>query len=287
MKLSIIVPTYNRLDNIKKVFTCLSRQEVQSQHEVKIILVDDGSDDTTPSWVTNYSHSIPFTYIKRPREHEWNASKPRNQGARAADVDTDAFYFLDSDVLLPPNRIQRVIDGWLQNPYDNHVIIGPYHYMQEPITIDEGWHEREIKNYAQDVRWKSFEEHPVDQGNKGISFALSCFGGSLLVPRSLFFKAGCYNERLGAGTEDGEFGLRLARTGAVFSLDKELLGWHHPHEIISARTERIPEYVKIINMDHFGSEEPDYGLIEASKETYEKWGLDWIVPDVWGGKNET
>src|SRR6266404_3199465 len=109
MKVTIIIPVFNRLDNIKRVFTCFSRQEIQPQHTIKIILVDDGSDDGLGNWVTGYSHGVHFTYIKRPREHSWNASKPRNQGARAADVDTDAFYFLDSDVLLPPNRIQRLI----------------------------------------------------------------------------------------------------------------------------------------------------------------------------------
>lgn len=281
MKLSIIIPVYNRIENIKKVLSCLYKQEIQEQHTVKVILVDDGSSDGLASWVSGYSHPLNFTYIKRPREHDWNASKPRNQGARSADTDTDCYYFLDSDVLLPPNRIQRLIDDYLADADPNRVIIGPYNYMNQPISVDEDWWKRDIVNYGQDVRWRSFEEHPVDENNKGISFALACFGGSLLVPRSLFFKAGCYNELLGAGTEDGEFGLRLARSGASFSLDKELLGWHHPHEILPSRTEGIKEYVKMINMDHFGSEEPDYGLIEASAETYKTWGINWTPPDIW------
>jgi glycosyltransferase involved in cell wall biosynthesis len=280
LKLTIIIPTYNRKDNIGRVLYCLKNQEIQPQHTVKTILVDDGSDDGTEE-IALKGILPKLTYIKRPREHDWNASKPRNQGARAADTDTDAYYFLDSDVMLPPNRIQRLIDDYLQDPDPNRVIIGPYHYMQTPLIWTPRWYESDIANYQQDVRWQSFLDHPVEEKNTGISYGLSCFGGSLLVPRKLFFKAGKYPEDIGAGCEDGSFGLQLVQTGAVFSLDKELLGWHHEHEVISARREKIPEFVKIINLRHFGSEDPDYGLIEASKEAYESWKISWVPPIEW------
>ena len=278
----MIIPVFNRIENIKKVLSCLARQKIQPQHTVKIILVDDGSDDGLGEWITARNLTLNITYIKCPREHDWNASKPRNKGARLADVDTDCYYFLDSDILLPPNRIQRLIDDYEINVDDygvakdpNRVIIGPYHYMSKEITIDGNWWEQYITDYQQDGRWKSFEEHPVQEKNQGVGFALACFGGSLLIPRSLFFKAGCYDEFCTSGTEDGEFGLTLWETGAVFSMDKELLGWHHPHEKLPAREDRIPEMIEYIDKKH------TMDLVKASGEAYRQWGINWVVPDVW------
>lgn len=277
MKLTIIIPTYNRKENIQRVLYCLKDQTIHQQHTVKTIIVDDGSDDGTEE--VALKGILPnLTYIKRSREHDWNASKPRNQGARAADTDTDAYYFLDSDVMLPPDRIQRLIDDYLQDPDPNRVIIGPYHYMQTPLIWTPRWYESNIEGYQQDIRWKSFEEHNVPEKNQGVGFALAAFGGSLLVSRKLFFKSGGYDEFVTSGCEDGDFGLTLWETGAVFSLDKGLLGWHHPHEVIPARTNRIPEMIKYIDEKH------NIDLIKKSGEAYRQWGVNWTPPDTWGGK---
>lgn len=276
MKLTIIIPTYNRRDNIIRTLDCLSRQVIDSAHTVKIIVVDDGSNDGSEEVILGaYRNQNNITFIKRPREHDWNASVPRNLGARAADPDTDCFYFLDSDVMLPANRVQRLIDDWMGNPDQNRVIIGPYHYMKNPFSVNSLMNQDSITNYDQDIRWKSFEEHPVEEVNKGVGFALACFGGSLLIPRALFFKTGGYDEKVTSGCEDGDFGLTLWEAGAVFSLDKELLGWHHSHEILPSRTASIKEMVAYIDEKH------RMDLIQASGEAYRQWGVNWTPPDTW------
>ena len=147
--------------------------------------------------------------------------------------------------------------------------------MSKPLTIDGNWWEQNIIDYQEDGRWKEFLEHSVEEKNIGVGYALACFGGSLLIPRSLFFKAGCYDEFCTSGTEDGEFGVTLWETGAVFSMDKELLGWHHPHEKLPARESRIPEMIAYIDKKH------NMDLVKASGEAYRQWGINWTPPDVW------
>lgn len=280
MKISVVIPTWNRRDNVVKVIKCLLTQEIQPQHSMEIIVVDDNStDDTTGALTQEFGDKIKV--LSTPEHITWNASIPRNIGAAASDDNSDGLLFVDSDVMLPPDRIQRVIDDYLADPREDRVIIGPYNYMQNPIQWTPDWYTQNITNYAQDMRWVSFENHPVTENHIGISFGLSCFGGLLFVPRKLFFRVGGYNEEMLSGVEDGEFGLRLARYGAVFSLDKGLLGWHHPHEVHPSRTEHIRKCVDMINLEYFGSVNPDYGLIEASQEAYKQWQIDWKPPESW------
>lgn len=283
MKLTIIIPTKNRKENIFKTLITLQRQVVVQPKDVEIIIVDDNSTDGTYAAISEYFMDNPeifkTTFQNTQKRDTWSASIPRNLGAQRANIKTDCFYFLDSDILLPPNRIQRLIEDWEADPDPNRVIIGPYHYAQKDIvTSNEDWYTENITGYQQDVRWKSFEEHRVAEKNIGVGYALACFGGSLLVPRPLFFKAGMYDEKVTSGCEDGDFGLTLWETGAVFSLDKELLGWHNPHIITSDRTSDIPAMVEYIDRKHH------MDLVKASGEAYRQWDISWQAPDSWKEK---
>lgn len=294
MKLSIIIPFNNKRENITKVCICLSRQRFEG-HDVDLILVDHASTDgVTEEELRNLligSRYEKIIYHKIEVRDKWSAAIPRNVGAKLADRNTDAFYFLDSDILLPPDRIQRLLDDVTLLHEDirpgqekKRVIIGPYHFLNHSLDVtDPNWYQYAIENYSGDVRWKSFQEHNVMEMNTGIPYALSCFGGSIFIPRELFFQVGMYDEELTAGVEDGAMGLQLLKADATFSLDKDLLGWHNYHEIKSDRTADLKEMVKKLNLKHFGKEEPDYGILEATKEAYGSWGFDWHDPK-WEGK---
>lgn len=279
MKISVIVPAWNREKNILQTLTCLERQDILStEHEVEFILVDDCSTDHTGEYM-ELSKLPNKTVIHIKTRQRWNASIPRNTAAKESSKDSQLLYFLDSDVLLPPDRLRRLIEVWHENNDDdkNRVIIGQYHFMRRWINAKEDplWYEKEIKDYAGDIRNQSFIDHPYQQKNKGLGFALACFGGSLAVPRILFFKAGGFDETMLSGVEDGDFGLTLWETGAVFSLDSGLLGWHNPHEIVGERTAFIKESVDRLNAKH------NIDIVKASGEVYRQWGIDWEPPESW------
>lgn len=273
MKIAVIVPTWNREKNIERTVKCLLWQDVSIQHEMKIYVVDDHSTDRTREVLKKY----PITILETPQHTVWNAAVPRNTGAKATPVDTDLLYFIDSDVMLPPNRVQRAIDIYEADPDPNRVIIGPYHFMQTILDPQNSkWYEKSITDYSGDIRWRMFEEHEPHEKHTGLEWALACFGGNLIIPRMLFFRAGGFDEEMLSGVEDGDFGLTLWEAGAVFSADRGLLGWHNHHEIHPERTKFIKEGVAKINEKH------NVDIIKLTGETYRKWGIgEWKPPKSW------
>lgn len=280
VKISVIVPAWNRAKNVVQTLHCLEQQDIfGTDHKTEFILVDDCSTDST-GVIMDLSQLPNKKVIHRTERTKWNASIPRNEAAKLSSKDSDLLYFLDSDVLLPPDRLRRLAEIWNENEDcdKNRVIIGQYHFMRTWINAKEDtrWYEKEITNYYGDIRSQSFKDHPYTQKNKGLGFALACFGGSLAVPRKLFFKAGGFDETMLSGVEDGDFGLTLWETGAVFSLDSGLLGWHNPHEIVGERTAYIRECVDRLNIKH------NIDIVKETGEVHRQWGIgEWVPPDSW------
>lgn len=274
MNINIVIPVNNRKENILKVLKCIDRQEVKPGHTFRTIIVNDNSTDGTKEAILKTHYDNKVTVVDTPKRDTWNAAIPRNFGAKQ--TDGDLIYFIDSDVLLPSGRIQRLIDVYAEDPDPNRVIIGSYHFCNKTIDVsDPNWYLQEITDYVADIRWASFNEHDFKEKGSGVGFALACFGGNIAIPRKLFFKTGGYDETFEAGVEDGEFGLTLWETGAVFSLDKGLHGWHIPHPILPSRTRNIPEMVKKLDEKH------NMSIVKETGRVYRQWGLDWTPPEVW------
>jgi glycosyltransferase involved in cell wall biosynthesis len=279
MNLSIIIPTHNRKDNILNTLTCIARQVIQPQHKIEVIVVDhESTDGTTQVILDREAYPYPFKLVRIPRK-AWDAATPRNYGAKITNPDFDAIYFLDSDILLPPDRIQRLIDDYLINPDPNRVIVGPYHNMSKPVNIEnKDWYKETITDYTKDVRWKSFTENEVSndvaKGNQGFGYALACFGGSMMVNRSLFFRSGGYDETMINGGEDGDFGLTLWECGAVVSMDQGLLGWHQPHEIDVVRKATPFDTIARIDAKH------NVDVIKETGKNFRTWGIPWTMPQL-------
>jgi hypothetical protein len=75
-------------------------------------------------------------------------------------------------------------------------------------------------------------------------------------------------------------GLKLWKKGTKFSYDKRTKGKHLWHQ---TPTDRFPsdmrEHINKLNLKHFHDINPDYGIVEASRDTYKEWGITgWDPP---------
>lgn len=96
MLISIIVPVYNRPDEVSDLMKSLREQ---TDKGFELILVEDGS--TVPSLPDNYiENDFRLKYYKKSNE---GRSIARNYGLEHAEG--DFFVFVDSDCILPPDYI--------------------------------------------------------------------------------------------------------------------------------------------------------------------------------------
>ena len=118
MKISFIVPTYNRDQYIKK---CIESVLKQTYKNVELIIVDDGSTDNTENIVTSYKDKK----IKYFKNTNHGIGYSRNFGLEKSTG--DYVFFLDSDDFIEPNAAESII----QNINDADIFIFDYKQIFE------------------------------------------------------------------------------------------------------------------------------------------------------------
>ena len=102
MKYSIIVPVYNRPDEVDELLLSLTMQTLK---DMEVIIVEDGSTQPCDSVVRRYAGKLPLRYYTKENS---GPGQTRNYGAEHSQG--DFLIFLDSDCVLPPNFLQAVDD---------------------------------------------------------------------------------------------------------------------------------------------------------------------------------
>ena len=102
--LSVVIPAYNEeariADTLLAVKDYLHQQPIRSE----VIVVDDGSDtEISPSVQDG---DVAVTVVRLERTSGFGAGRARNAGA--AEASGDVLVFLDADMLVGPEAIERV-----------------------------------------------------------------------------------------------------------------------------------------------------------------------------------
>ena len=110
MKYSIIVPVYNRPDEVDELLESLTAQTVT---DFEVIIVEDGSQRDCREVVEKYAGRLDLKYYVKPNS---GPGQSRNYGAERAQG--DMLIVLDSDVVLPQGYLQAVDDELQRQPAD-------------------------------------------------------------------------------------------------------------------------------------------------------------------------
>lgn len=118
LKISIIVPIYNREKYLEKCIDSIIGQDVGFEENIQLILVNDGSTDTTAKICKIYRKLFPknILYIEKPNG---GVSSARNEGIK--NVDTKYFGFIDSDDYISGDAISSVIN-YFDNTSEENVL---------------------------------------------------------------------------------------------------------------------------------------------------------------------
>ena len=182
MKISCIIPSYNRYELLKKAIHSVLNSSFPPN---EIIIIDDGSCDNTKNIQNDYK-SIRYFYIENT-----GVSKARNLGIQKAKYEW--ICFLDSDDIWQKDKLQNQIN---------------FHKQNKTILISQ-CNEIWIRNSNQVIipqRYKKYQGDIFKQAIKNTIVSMS----SLMLHKSIFHDIGYFDENL-IVCEDYDLSLRIAR----------------------------------------------------------------------------
>jgi glycosyltransferase involved in cell wall biosynthesis len=110
MKYSIIVPVFNRPDEVDELLESLVNQE---EKDFEVIIVEDGSQIPCEDVCRKYADQLTLRYFMKPNS---GPGQSRNYGAERAKG--EYLLILDSDVVLPNGYLKAVSDELDREPAD-------------------------------------------------------------------------------------------------------------------------------------------------------------------------
>lgn len=109
LKFSIIIPVYNRPNEIDELLSSFVNQDYSQEFEV--LVIEDGSEEKSKQIVEKYRDELTIQYFDKENT---GAGQSRNYGMERANG--NYFIILDSDVILP-NHYLSSIEKSLKNNY--------------------------------------------------------------------------------------------------------------------------------------------------------------------------
>jgi glycosyltransferase involved in cell wall biosynthesis len=109
-KFSVVVPVYNRPDELAELLMSLTTQTFQ---DFEVLIVEDGSTLTSKKVVDFFSEKLRIKYVFKPNS---GPGPSRNVGFKNATG--EYFVVFDSDCILPENYFESVIDFISKSPLD-------------------------------------------------------------------------------------------------------------------------------------------------------------------------
>lgn len=110
MKYSIIVPVYNRPDEVDELLESLTHQ---TEKDFEVVIVEDGSSVPCKEVCDKYAGHLDLHYYNKPNS---GPGQSRNYGAERAKG--DYLLILDSDVVVPEGYLAAVSDELRREPAD-------------------------------------------------------------------------------------------------------------------------------------------------------------------------
>lgn len=234
--ISIIIPTHNKSSYLD--VTLHSYMTFKIQHE--IIIVDDGSQDSTKNIISKYKNFLNIRYIY---QNNYGLSKARNTGAKYATG--NYLLFMDDDRIILNDYLNVL------QPSENIVLIG---YRRELYIKDLINNINNIKDcialFPDSLKNSSYYERYFRKvlplySLKNISIPwVGCTFSNTLISSKIFCEIGGFDENFnGWGFEDLELAYRIFKTyntePIYFKLSKQMINYHlfhgHSNNLFSER----------------------------------------------------
>ncbi len=206
-EISVVVPTYNRLETLAPVLPTLLAQDL-APSEFEVLVCDSNSTDGTAEFLAKVHEEHP-NVRHLPGAYSGRAAA-RNAGIDAAQG--DVVLFNDSDIFASPDLLSQHLR---------------HHRAQRNVAV-VGL-EVQVKDYADYLHKR---DHPSERGSlhkptrKKLPW-LYFLTGNASVRREDLMRVGRFDESFtGYGHEDLELGYRLERAGVTILYEPNAINYH-------------------------------------------------------------
>ena len=203
MLYSIIVPVYNRPDEIQKLLESLSAQTVKP---FELVIIEDGSKERCDHLLGHYRSFFTIHYHYKENEGRCEA---RNYGLQRAGG--DYMLFFDSDVILPPFYFERLEAAMAASPCD---------CFGGPDAADDSFSDMQK---AVSHSMTSFWTTGGIRGGKVVMEKFCPRTFNMGISRKVYETVGGFNDMLG---EDIDLSLRIRKAGFDIRLIRETFVYH-------------------------------------------------------------
>lgn len=255
VKVSVIIPTYKRTEDITRALDSVLAQTLDS---IEVIVVDDngiGTDHglTTAEAMRKYSDDRRVVYLQH--EVNKNGSAARNTGIRAAKGEYIAF--LDDDDIYHPERLQKMCEKMDQ--------------------LDSSWgacYTGYIKHQSNGTKQYSAE---CVEGDVFVQALMRSFyigtGSNLFFRRSVIDDIGMFDESF-RRNQDLEYIVRVLKKYKIAYVDGSLVEKFHDIRTVHLNLEQSIERENTFRskFKHHLEELPE----KTQREILIMWDIDWI-----------
>jgi len=209
-QISVVIPTYNRIDTLQHVIPSLLRQDLRADR-YEIVVADSNSNDGTREYLAGIAREYPrVRHVPGPYTGRAQARNAGIEAARGAIV-----MFTDADIIASADLVSRHL---------------AHHEARERIAV-VGM-ELQVGSYEEYERLfaRPDERRPLHPSSRKRLSWLYFLTGNASARRSDLDRAGRFDENFtGYGHEDLELGYRLEKAGVRIVYDPLAIDYHwHP-----------------------------------------------------------
>ncbi len=244
-QVSIVLPTYNRIDRLRRMIAALEEQDC-AKDSFEVLIVSDGSTDGTDDFLKSLATPMKLLPLFQPNQ---GPAAARNLGVQRASA--ALILFLDDDVLPVPALISEHLRLHAAHG-EEAVVLGPM--LTPPNYRMSPW-----VQWEQSMLAKQYEA--MRRGDYQPT-ARQFYTGNASLARRLLIEAGGFDPTFRRG-EDVELAYRLEKCGVQFLFNPAAIVYHYAERSFHA-------WIKTPY---------DYGKNDAFMTLYK--GADWLLPTIY------
>lgn len=228
-KISLIMPTYNRLDILKESLSRIEKQALPKE-DFNLIIADDGSSDGTKEFLEEYSKHAPVNFKFFCSDHSGPASA---RNTALANAEGKIILSVGDDMLMDEDFVQNHLRFHEEYPHAGHACLGMVEWAKDigitplmKFITGEG---------GEQFGYAGLDRKDIDK--LGYEYFWS---SNISFKRLLPLTYGLFNDKIfrHAMWEDIELGHRLADAGLVIHFRKKFVLYHKHSVTFSEFAER-------------------------------------------------